>query len=223
MDILLQRKVERGNIMKGNIFTSNGAVMFLEKVRTQGWLECFSTFKYRRDTYLIAEFFANLQIREGVLENKVGNNTFSVDATELGEILKVPTYGFDEHYKEDQTSILDDEIYLQLSRKFAQNPRLTVGRQVLKKEMTLLHRLLFWFVLKCVIPRAQRRDQADFMDMILMDHLDTGLQIHLSSIIISHIFHVYTTSKKHALPYKLILTQLFLAKKVVLERKLRVQ
>jgi len=45
--------------------------------------------------------------------------------------------------------------------------------------MLPLHQLLFWFVIKNVIPRGQGRNMADAMDQCLIDLLDREEQINL--------------------------------------------
>jgi len=48
--------------------------------------------------------------------------------------------------------------------------------------MQPLHQLLFWFVIKNIIPRAQGRNQADAMDQCLVDLMDKGEQINLPAL-----------------------------------------
>ena len=60
--------------------------------------------------------------------------------------------------------------------------------------MLPLYQLLFWFVIKNVIPRGQGRNQADVMDQCLMDLMDRGELINLPSIMIRHIGHIATTT-----------------------------
>jgi len=45
---------------------------------------------------------------------------------------------------------------------------------VKKGKMTPMHRLLFWFITKNVIPRNQGHNLADAMDMCYIDILDWG-------------------------------------------------
>ena len=58
--------------------------------------------------------------------------------------------------------------------------------------MQPIHQLLFWFIIKNVIPRAQGRNQADTMDQALIDLMDRGEQINLPAFMISHITVSYT-------------------------------
>jgi len=43
-----------------------------------------------------------------------------------------------------------------------------------KGDMQPLHQLLFWFIIKNIIPHAQGRNQADAMDQCLTDLMDRG-------------------------------------------------
>ena len=55
------------------------------------------------------------------------------------------------HEREDK-SVLGDEQLLELTQRFGQKSHLTEPRSVQKGKMTLLHQLLFWFVIKNVAP-----------------------------------------------------------------------
>ena len=61
-----------------------------------------------------------------------------------------------------------------------------------KRDMQPLHQLLFWFVIKNLIPRAQGRNQADAMDQCLIDLMDRGEQINLPAFMINHIMRIAT-------------------------------
>jgi len=75
--------------------------------------------------------------------------------------------------------------------------------------MTLLHRLLFWFVTKNVVPRGKGHNLADPMDMCFTDLLDRGEKINLPAIMISHIIRIANTSKDHDMGYGFLLTSVF--------------
>jgi len=75
--------------------------------------------------------------------------------------------------------------------------------------MMPLHRLLFWFVIKDIVPRGQRRNLADPMDMCYTDLLDRGEQINLPVIIISHIGRIANTSEDHDMGYGFLLMSVF--------------
>jgi len=74
-------------------------------------------------------------------------------ANELGELLGVSAEGFDVYIREDK-SILDDERLLELTQRLAQKPNLMERRSVRKGDMTPLYHLLFWFVIKNLVPRV---------------------------------------------------------------------
>jgi len=75
--------------------------------------------------------------------------------------------------------------------------------------MTSMHRLLFWFVIKNVVPWGQGCNLADAMDMCYTYLLDRGEQINLPAIMISHISGIANTGKDHDLGYGLSLTIVF--------------
>jgi len=60
-----------------------------------------------------------------------------------------------------------------------------------------LHQLLFWFVIKDIIPRGQGCNLADPMDICYTDLSDHGEQINLPVIMISHIGRIANTTNNH--------------------------
>jgi len=75
--------------------------------------------------------------------------------------------------------------------------------------MEPLHQLLFWFIIKNIIPRAQGRNQADAMDQCLTNLMDRGEQINLPAFMINHIARIATTLRAHHLGYGFLLTRVF--------------
>jgi len=76
------------------------------------------------------------------------------NAKELGEILGIHAEGFRVYVWEDK-NVLWAERLLQLTQRLNQQSELKASRSVRKGEMTPLDRLLFWFVIKNIIPWAR--------------------------------------------------------------------
>jgi len=112
---------------------------------------------------------------------------------------------------------------LQLTQRLSQQPGLKTPRSVKKGEMTPYHRLLFWFIIKNIIPRGQGRNLADAMDQCLTDLLDRGEQINLPAIMISHISHIANMVREHDLGYGFLLTSVFEHFGIALQKKVGVQ
>jgi len=89
--------------------------------------------------------------------------------------------------------------------------------------MAPLHQLLFWFIIKNVIPRGQGRNQADVMDQCFTDLMDRGEQINLPAIMIWHIARIANTTREHDLGYGFLLTRVFEYFGVELKKKVGVQ
>jgi len=75
--------------------------------------------------------------------------------------------------------------------------------------MQSLHQLLFWFIIKNIVPRAQGRNQVDAMDQCLTDLMDRGEQINLPAFMINHIMRIATTPRAYDLRYGFLLTRVF--------------
>ncbi|GAB2301670.1 hypothetical protein Dimus_038149 [Dionaea muscipula] len=102
----------------------------------------------------------------------------------------------------------EKESHLEISRKFSGELDLDGASKVLKTSMTEEHQQLFNFVLKCVLPRGERRHLASFLELTVMHLLDTEQSINLPSIMIQHIGRVISMHS-HALPYGYLLTMVF--------------
>jgi len=94
---------------------------------------------------------------------------------------------------------------------------------VKKGDMQPLHQLIFWFIIKNIILRAQGRNQVDAMDQCLTDLMDRGEQINLPAFMINHIARIATTSRAHDLGYGFLLTRMFEHFGVKLKKKVDVQ
>ena len=88
-----------------------------------------------------------------MVTSTINGHQVRFDARELGELLGVSSEDFDVYVREDK-SVLSDERLLELTQRLAQKPHLTVSRFVRIGEMMPMHRLLFWFVNKNIIPRG---------------------------------------------------------------------
>jgi len=89
--------------------------------------------------------------------------------------------------------------------------------------MTPLDQLLFWFIIKNVIPRGSGRNQADVMDHCLTDLMAKGEQINLPAIMIRHIARITTTTREPDLGYGFLLTLVFEQFRVEPQKKVGVQ
>ena len=110
--------------------------------------------------------------------------------------------------REDKTALAPSRM-LEVARKLGQQPRLKTPLSIKKGDMLPLHQLLFWLIIKNVIPRRQGRNMADIMDQCLIDLLDREEQINLPAIMIRHIARIANISREHDLGYGFLLTLVF--------------
>jgi len=175
-----KRGVVRGKLVKVSYFQEQGLEVFLDKLKAQGWYELFTNTQMGCSQPVVAEFYANVALSGDVLTSTVNGVLIEVNAQALGVILGVPATGFDLYVREDK-SLLSKPRLPELAQHLSQQPRLRSPQAVKKGDMQPLHQLLFWFVIKNIIPRAQGRNQADAMDLCLIDLMDQGEQISLPS------------------------------------------
>jgi len=140
--------------------------------------------------------------------SEVSGVNISFDARRLGEILWIPSMGFDLYVREDKT-MLGRAKLLELAQTLSRNRELKHPQPMKKGEMDSIHRLLFWFIIKNVIPRGQGRNQGDAMNQCFTDLMYKGEQINLPAIIIKHIARIADTTREHDLGYGFLLTQVF--------------
>ena len=149
--------------MKVAYFKEQGLEVFLDKLRVQGWLELFTNTQLGCSVPDLAEFYAHCSVTDGIVTSEVNGTPIRFDAKGLGEILGVPASGFDLYIREDN-SIPGYDSLLELAQKISPQPGSQTPQSVKKGDMTSMHQLLFWFVVKMVIPRGQGRNLADAMD-----------------------------------------------------------
>ena len=141
----------RGKILKVLYFQDQGLEVFLDKLQAQGWLETFTNTKRGCSVPELVEFFANSEVTNRIVTSSVHGQELCFDAANLEAWLGVPSKGFDVYVREDKTVLSNDHL-LDLTRKLAQQSDLSAPRFVRKGKMQPLYRLLFWFVIKNVIP-----------------------------------------------------------------------
>ena len=138
----------------------------------------------------------------------------------------VPAIGFDLYVREDKF-VLGYARLMELAQKLSPQPGPQTPHSVKKGDMTSLHQLLFWFIIKNVIPRGQgrnlRRNLTDAMDQCFVDLMNRGEQINLPSIMIRQIARIANTTRDHVLGYGFLLTLIFENFGLELQKKVRVQ
>jgi len=123
----------------------------LDKLRCQRWLELFTKIQLGCSQLELAKFYARVLVTEGTVTIEVNEVHIVFDAQKLGEILGIPAAGFDIYIQEDK-SLLDKARLLELAQLLSQQPRLKHPQPVKKEDMAPLHQLLFWFIIKNIIP-----------------------------------------------------------------------
>jgi len=196
----LKRSVVRGKIVKVAYFKEQGLKVFLDKLRSQGWLELFTNTQLGCSQPKLAEFYTKVSFTEGTVTSEVNGVQILFDAQKLGKILRILAVEFDIYVREDK-SLLDKARLLNLAQRLSQQPGLKHPQPVKKGDMAPLHQLLFWFIIKNIIPRGQGRNQADAMDQCFTDLMDRSEQLNLPTIMIRHIARIANTTREHDLGY----------------------
>jgi len=156
LDKFLKQSVVRGKVVKIGYFQEQGLEVFLDKLTDQGWLELLTNNQMGCSQPELAEFYARVVVTEEAVTSEVNGVKISFDARRLVEILGISSMGFDLYVWEDKT-LLGRAKLLELVQTLSQNPELTHPQALKKGDMTPMHQLLFWFIIKNIIPRGQGR------------------------------------------------------------------
>lgn len=130
----LQKTVVRGKAVRVSYFQEQGLGVFLEKLEAQGWLELFIDSKKGYSVPVLAEFYVNCVITNGVVTSTVNGRDIHFDASTLGTLLGLSAEGVGLYIREDK-NVVGAERLLELTQRLAQKPYLIAPRFVRKGEM----------------------------------------------------------------------------------------
>nr|XP_009803926.1 PREDICTED: uncharacterized protein LOC104249244 [Nicotiana sylvestris] len=184
----------------------SGKVLLVDALDVQGWKAMDLQLDGRLDRNEIIEFMENAKVKDGRVTSQVKGVQVSFDAKRLGEILGIPSEGYDDYTRQKWLSLDSLPTTLAITRKLCDVTEVNEAKVVYKSEMKLSHKVLFEFVNKCLLPRQERRHIANYMDLILMECLESGWQINWLGFMIKLLDRVINGSKAHATPYGFILT-----------------
>ena len=128
--------------MKVEYFREQGLEVFLDKLKAQGWLDLLASTQMGYSILNLAEFYANCAVTQGVVTSEVNGKKLCSDGKKLGEILGVPTAGFDVYVQEEK-AVLGTARLLQLAQSLSQQLGLKAPQSITKGDMTSIHQLLF--------------------------------------------------------------------------------
>ncbi|KAF3678602.1 hypothetical protein T459_20356 [Capsicum annuum] len=128
----------------------------------------------------------------------------------LGRILSVPTGGWGHYMKESWPPLDNLPSTLDICRKFSGNPLFPSHHRVMKNKMSSLYQLYFDVIHKMILPRQERHTFESFIDLTLIELLDSEIPIDLPQLIITHMQRVLVKNKNgHVFPYQLWLAPVF--------------
>ncbi|GAB2278484.1 hypothetical protein Dimus_013165 [Dionaea muscipula] len=82
------------------------------------------------------------------------------------------------------------------------------ARRVRSIEMKPFQRIIYFLVMKIVVPRFGKRDTTSYMDLIYMDHIVSKRLVNLPRVMMRHMSYVILV-KDHELPYGDWMTMIF--------------
>nr|XP_016455665.1 PREDICTED: uncharacterized protein LOC107779701 [Nicotiana tabacum] len=154
----------------------------------------------------LIEFLANDVVKDGVVSSQVKGVQVQFDAVKLGEILDIPSEGFDDYTRKRWPCLDSLPTALEITKRFCDSENVNKARSVQKSEMRPQHKVVFEFANKCLLPRQERRHTTNYMDLVLMECLERGKQINWPALTVKLLDRVINGSKAHSTPYGFILT-----------------
>ncbi|KAH0706271.1 hypothetical protein KY285_010771 [Solanum tuberosum] len=105
------------------------------------------------------------------------NTTIHLVPTNIARILVIPLEGWGHYVKLEWPQLPSQAFALSISQKLSFKPNLTHHRRVEKNNISHWHQLYFDVVHKIIILMKQRRVEANFLDLTLMELLEIELLI----------------------------------------------
>lgn len=146
------------------------------------------------------------------IRSSVRGLIIDLNPSKLGNLLEVPSYGWNEFAKGEWPELHGLAEPLEIVRRFAQDGTIQRPRSVQLKELSPLHKYLYTMVIRMLLPRNQRRTEASYMDLAVMELMIRGEQINLPGLMLRHIYRVVSNedpSAKQALGYGFWLGDVF--------------
>nr|XP_016440658.1 PREDICTED: uncharacterized protein LOC107766394 [Nicotiana tabacum] len=199
-----RRKILKGGLLKDLV--EPGVMRLVDALAAQGWKDMVLQMDGRLARNELIEFMANVAFKDGVVSSLVKGVQLQLDAEKLGEILDIPSEGFDDYTRQRWLCLDSLPTSLEITKRFSDSKEMTEVRAVQKSEMRPEHKVVFEFLNKCLLPRQERRHTANYMDLVLMECLERGKQINWPAFIIKLLDRVINGSKAHVTPYGFILT-----------------
>ncbi|XP_070057194.1 uncharacterized protein [Nicotiana tomentosiformis] len=199
---LRHQKVLWGRTFDPEISKIEGMKQILEMVKFQQWGHLFKEDVAKVYEDEVKSFYADLfTIEDDHIYVLVNGVDMVLDATVLGDILKVPSEGL---------SSVRGACGSNFRRVIVKEKAIQHGERVHEKALLPVYQLLFELVNKVLLPRAERRSITSRSDLYLMEALDEFCSINLPAIMIEHIQKVAAFKYgNHGLPYGFLLTRVF--------------
>ncbi|KAH0634465.1 hypothetical protein KY290_037877 [Solanum tuberosum] len=197
------------SVLRGRVVTGFGGpemVVLLTKLAVQEWSALFLQGDTQRK-------MAKKEVIEFYINGKSDELSFTfihLVPIDVARILGIPSTGWGHYVKLELPPLPIHTSALSISHKLSSKPNLTHHRSVDKNEMSMLHKLYFDVVHKIILPRKQRRTKANFLDLTLMELLDSEVPINLPTLIIKHMHMVlHQDENGHVLPYGFWMAPIF--------------
>lgn len=124
----------------------------------------------------MVHFYKNCRVLDdGTMSVEVKGVELVLAAKLLVEILKVPMEGFDTYVTHEWPELGGTKDTMYLTSKYTQEREKLIARKVRTGKMKLVHKLLFKFLNKCLLPRSERRHEVTYLDLAVIKILEKNI------------------------------------------------
>lgn len=140
----------------------------------------------------------------------LGGKNFTITPDDIGQILGIPNTRWCHYVKRSLPPMDGLPNALEIIRKLSHDLCAEECSKVTKNVMLPLHKLLFVVVHKVILPKGQKRTEANYLDLTLMELLLSRQEINLPALMLSHMSCIcMEDTKLHFLGYRFWLCELF--------------
>ncbi|KAH0641808.1 hypothetical protein KY290_033422 [Solanum tuberosum] len=205
----------RRSMIRGRVITGfGGAEMreLLSILHAQGWTDLFPQGNTRRKMGKdeTRQFYINATRSPSSISSVVRGEHINLTPDIVAQMLGVPNTRWCRYVKRIWPPLDGLPSALDIVHKFLNDPTVEDYSRVDKGAMLPLHRLLFDVVHKIILPRKQKRTEANYLDLTLMELLLSRHPINLPQLMLFHIHSICVEDNKlHALGYGFWLGEIF--------------
>ena len=177
----------------------------LELIKYQGWVHMLSNSANNvLVPDLMDDFCASFEYEGGNCKGRVNGTPIEFNAEYLSNLFRVPNEGYDAYFKGKFNLKLGGATMNEIMNFFGGEKGTS---KIDHNRLSPLHKLLFNVVWRTILPRTQKRNEANLLDISVMYCLAKKIKINFPALMIQHLEHC--VPKGFKVGYGALLTTVF--------------